>query len=135
MNTALLVAIFSLLGVTVTASVTYLISRRQNSGTVHHAEADVIFKAAETLREEQRAEVLELRAEILSLRSEILSLRTEIASLREEASKLRTVADALRAENAVAKTEAQIQRRKAEDTAAALAAVQRDMTNMQIGAK
>lgn len=132
---AVLVAVLGFLGVAVTAAVTYLIARRQNSGTVQHADADTIFQAAEKIREEQRAEVLELRAEILHLRNEILSLRAEIVSLRDEASKLRTVADELRADNAVAKTDASIQRRKAEDTAAALAAIQRDMTNMRIGAK
>lgn len=135
-------ALLAVLGVAITSAGTYLISQRVHGGSVDSSDADTIFRAAEELRQEQRAEVMQLREdvaasrqEILSLRTEITSLRTEITSLREESGRLRLEADRLRAEAAISKSEAAILRRKVADQEAAVSAVQREITGAAMLAK
>lgn len=76
--------LIGIMGTIITGMITYLIARRQTSGKASTASANIIFEAAETIRKEQRDEIISLKAEVLALKKEMVALREEAMTMRDE---------------------------------------------------
>lgn len=79
-----LAAIAAVVGAVVTAAVTYLVARRQSSGTVGTSQADLLWKEAAAIRTEYRTRIEQLEAQILTLHAENTDMKMEVVGLRNE---------------------------------------------------
>ena len=85
MSDAVIVALISGLlggGGAMTAALTYWQHRRVTAGDVRTSPAEELWRAMNTLREQQAEEIRALRAEISRLREELSVKDSEIATLR-----------------------------------------------------
>lgn len=84
MGAEVLVPLLALLGVVVTAAVSWFIARRAKSGKIETTEAKDLWVEANSMRHELRDQVKALQDEILALKTEGKSCRDEVTKLRAE---------------------------------------------------
>jgi hypothetical protein len=88
MNSPLVLALIGLLGILLTAVVTYLGTRRKGSGSIKTSEAADLWGQTQALLRQLSEEAAASRAESAAARSESVALRKELGEVRQE---LRTV--------------------------------------------
>jgi sensor domain CHASE-containing protein len=81
------------------AIVTWMVSRRRNSGNINTSEAETLWSEGQEMRKELRGEVLTLRKELAALHLEAAGLRQDMLELRAETERLRDENEDLRMEN------------------------------------
>lgn len=95
-TTAIIVAGSAAIGVGLTALVTWLVARRQTSGSVATSDAGQLWEEGKSIRADMRAEIIGLRAELAASRAETAELRIELVAARGETRALRAELVALR---------------------------------------
>lgn len=104
--TAVIVAVSAAIGVGLTGLVTWLVARRQTSGSVATSDAAQLWQEGQSIRADMRTEIVGLRAELAAAREETRELRDELAASRSETRALRAELVALR--KRLAKSEGRI---------------------------
>lgn len=94
--TGIIVAVLAAVGVGVTGLVTWLVARRQTSGSVATSDASQLWQEGQSIRADMRTEIVGLRAELAASRKETAELRIELAATRGETRALRAELVALR---------------------------------------
>lgn len=88
------VVIVAVGGAAITAVTTYLINRRTSSGRIDTTEAATLWEEARSVRQELRAEVVQLRSDIKDSQEKVDRLEDQHLQCLQESNELRTqVAD------------------------------------------
>lgn len=80
--TGVWIAVIALLGTVATGLGTWLVARRDSSGTVATSEAATLWAESQTIRRELRDEISQLRGSIDTLRTEVRNCHDESAQLQ-----------------------------------------------------
>lgn len=120
--------ILGVVGAGLSALAAYAIAKRQRSGKIDTTEAETLWAEGQSMRQELRAETIELRQEIVALRAEAVAARNESSSMRVELS-------ALREESIVTHTTMATLREECAALSAEIVSLREQMTEEQTGRK